>query len=394
MTQLQVADRVREMTASPTASLNALTTEMRAAGHDIIGMGTGELDFDTPEHIKDAAKAAIDQGFTKYTAVDGIPELKQAIVAKLGRENSLHYEVSQVLVSCGCKQSIYNLVQATINDGDEVLVPAPYWVSYPEMVKLAGGTPVIVSSGIEQGFKLGPEQLQDAITEKTRLLFLNSPCNPTGAYYSVNELKALADVLRAHPKVMIASDDIYEHMLWEEASFANILNVCPELHERTFVLNGVSKAYAMTGWRIGYAAGPESVIKKMKAIQSQSTSNPTTIAQYAALAALQGDQSFVEQVVTVLKQRHDFVCSRLAEMASVSYVPSKGTFYIFANVQRAMEGLGVTTDVALSEILMEKANVAVVPGSAFGAPGHIRLSFATSMENLGIAMARLTPIFS
>ncbi|MGB5736819.1 MAG: pyridoxal phosphate-dependent aminotransferase [Thiohalocapsa sp.] len=389
MTQLQVADRVREMAASPTSSLNARTAEMRAAGHDIIGMGTGELDFDTPAHIKDAAKAALDQGFTKYTAVDGIPELKSAIVSKLDRENALRYHLSQVLVSCGCKQAIYNLVQATINEGDEVLVPAPYWVSYPEMVKLAGGTPVILNSGIDQGFKLHPEQLQDSITDKTRLLFLNSPCNPTGAYYSLSELEALADVLRAYPQVVIASDDIYEHMLWGEETFVNILNACPELYERTFVLNGVSKAYAMTGWRIGFAAGPEPVIKKMKAIQSQSTSNPTTIAQYAALAALQGDQSFVKEVVTVLQERHDFVCSRLAKMTGVRFVPSEGTFYIFADVQEAMERLGVTTDVAIGELLIEKAQVAVVPGSAFGAPGHIRLSFATSMENLDIAMTRL-----
>ncbi len=394
MTQLQLADRVREMTASPTASLNARTTEMRAAGQDIIGMGTGELDFDTPAHIKDAAKAAIDRGLTKYTAVDGIPELKRAIVAKLDRENGLHYEVSQILVSCGCKQAIYNLVQATINDGDEVLVPAPYWVSYPEMVKLAGGIPVIVSADIEQGFKLRPEQLQGAITDKTKLLLLNSPCNPTGAYYSLHELEALADVLRANPQVMIASDDIYEHMLWGSEPFVNILNACPELHERTFILNGVSKAYAMTGWRIGFAAGPEQVIKKMKAIQSQSTSNPTSIAQYAALAALQGDQSFVREVVTVLKQRHDCVLGRLARMTGVRCVPSSGTFYIFADVHRTMERLGVATDVALSELLIEKANVAVVPGSAFGAPGHIRLSFATSMENLETAMTRLAATLS
>jgi aspartate aminotransferase len=389
MTQLQIADRVSEMAASPTAALNARTTEMRAAGHDIIGMGTGELDFDTPSHIKEAAKAAIDQGFTKYTAVDGIPELKAAIVEKLARENALHYRASQVLVSCGCKQAIYNLVQATINDGDEVLFPAPYWVSYPEMVKLAGGIPVVVSTGIEQGFKLSAEQLQEAISAKTRLLILNSPSNPTGAYYSRGELQALAEVLLEHPQVMIASDDIYEHMLWGEEPFANLINVCPELYERSFVLNGVSKAYAMTGWRIGFAAGPESIIKKMKAIQSQSTSNPTTIAQYAALAALQGDQSFVKEVVGVLQQRQQFVCSRLEKMADISFAPSVGTFYIFADVRRAMGRLGVSTDVELSELLIEKARIAVVPGSVFGAPGHVRISFATSMENLEQAMTRL-----
>ncbi|NBC46942.1 MAG: aminotransferase class I/II-fold pyridoxal phosphate-dependent enzyme [Gammaproteobacteria bacterium] len=392
MTELQLAQRVRDVDASPTASLNARTAELRAAGHEIIGMGTGELDFDTPAHIKAAAKAAIDQGLTRYTAVDGIPELKKAIVAKLDRENGLQYETSQILVSCGCKQALYNLVQAAINEGDEVIVPAPYWVSYPEMVKLAGGTPVIVSAGIEEGFKLRPERLQAAITDKTRLLFVNSPCNPTGAVYSLQELKDLGDVIRANPKVMVASDDIYEHLLWGEDSFANIINACPELYERTFVLNGVSKAYAMTGWRIGFAAGPERLIKKMKAIQSQSTSNPTSIAQYAALAALEGDQSFPAHAVDVLKQRHDFVYHRLEQIEAVRCLPSQGTFYLFADVRDMMKRLGATTDIELSELLIERAGVAVVPGSAFGAPGHVRISFATNMEDLDKAMTGLAEV--
>lgn len=394
MIQPQFADRVRDITASPTASLAARTAELRAAGHDIIGMGTGELDFDTPAHIKEAAKAAIDQGFTKYTAVDGIPELKRAIIAKLDRENALQYQMSQVLVSCGCKQAIYNLVQAVINDGDEVIIPAPYWVTYPEMVKLAGGVPVVVDAGIDQGFKISPEQLQRAITAKTRLLVMNSPCNPTGAYYSMAELKALAEVVRAHDNLMLASDDIYEHMLWGQGSFANMINACPELYDRALVLNGVSKAYAMTGWRIGFAAGPEQVIKKMKAIQSQSTSNPTSIAQHAALAALQGDQSFIREVVAVLKQRHDFVYGRLAKMEAVRCVPSQGTFYIFADIHEVLDRLGGATDVELSELLIEEARVAVVPGSAFGAPGHLRISFATSMDNLESAMARLAKVMT
>jgi len=394
MTELQLAQRVRDIDASPTASLNARTAELRAAGQEIIGMGTGELDFDTPAHIKAAAKAAIDRGLTRYTAVDGIQELKKAIVAKLDRENGLQYETSQVLVSCGCKQSLYNLVQAAINDGDEVIVPAPYWVSYPEMVKLAGGIPVIVNAGIEEGFKLRPDRLQAAITEKTRLLFINSPCNPTGAVYSLQELKELGDVIRAHPKVMVASDDIYEHLLWGEASFSNIINACPELYERTFVLNGVSKAYAMTGWRIGFAAGPDPVIKKMSAIQSQSTSNPTSIAQYAALAALEGDQSFPAHAVNVLTQRHDFVYRRLDQMEGVRCLPSQGTFYIFADVREMMKKLGAPTDIALSELLIERAKVAVVPGSAFGAPGHVRISFATSMEDLDKAMTSIAEVSS
>jgi len=389
MTELQIADRVLEMTPSSTSSLNARTAELRAAGHDIIGMGTGELDFDTPAHIKEAAKAAIDQGFTRYTAVDGIPELKRAIIAKLDRENALQYEMSQVMVSCGCKQTLYNLVQAVINDGDEVIIPAPYWVSYPDIVKLAGGVPVIVSAGIDQGFKIRPEQLEQAITEKTRFIFINSPSNPTGAHYSPVELSELAQVLLKHDKIIVASDDIYEHMLWEGGPFKNIINVCPELYARTFVLNGVSKAYAMTGWRIGFAAGPEQLIKKMKTIQSQSTSNPTSIAQYAAIAALEGDQSFPREVVTILKQRHDFVFGALSEMAGVRCLPSQGTFYLFADVGEVMAKMGIDDDVQFSEYLIENARVAVVPGSAFGAPGHVRISFATSMENLEKAMERM-----
>jgi aspartate aminotransferase len=389
MTELQIADRVLEMTPSSTSSLNARTAELRAAGHDIIGMGTGELDFDTPAHIKEAAKAAIDKGFTKYTPVDGIPELKQAIIAKLDRENALQYDMPQVMVSCGCKQTLYNLVQSVINDGDEVIVPAPYWVSYPDIVKLAGGVPVIVSAGIGQGFKIRPEQLERAITEKTRLLFINSPSNPTGAHYSPDELSELAEVLLKYDKVIVASDDIYEHMLWEGGPFKNIINACPGLYDRTFVLNGVSKAYAMTGWRIGFAAGPQQLIKKMKTIQSQSTSNPTSIAQHAAIAALEGDQSFTREVVGILKQRHDFVFGALSEMAGVRCLRSQGTFYLFADVAGVMSSMGIDDDVQFSEYLIDHARVAVVPGSAFGAPGHVRISFATSMENLQKAMDRM-----
>ncbi len=389
MTELQVADRVLDMTPSPTSSLNARTAELRASGCDIIGMGTGELDFDTPQHIKEAAKAAIDQGFTKYTAVDGIPELKRAIIEKLYRENSLRYEAPQVLVSCGCKQALYNLVQSAINPGDEVIIPGPYWVSYPDMVRLAGGIPVVVSAGIDDGFKIRPEQLDRAVSEKTRLLFMNSPSNPTGAHYSPEELSNLADVLLQHDHIIVASDDIYEHMLWEGKPFKNIINVCPNLYDRTFILNGVSKAYAMTGWRIGFAAGPEQLIRKMKTIQSQSTSNPSSIAQYAATAALDGDQSFTENVVTILKQRHDFVFAALSEIPGVRCLPSQGTFYLFADVHEAMLEKGIDDDIQFSEYLIENARVAVVPGSAFGAPGHIRLSFATSMESLEAAMTRI-----
>ena len=389
MTVLQIADRVLDMTPSPTSSLSARTAELRAAGQDIIGMGTGELDFDTPGHIKAAAKAAMDRGLTKYTAVDGVPELKQAIIAKLARENGLRYELPQVMASCGCKQTLYNLVQATINQGDEVIIPGPYWVSYPDIVRLAGGVPVVVSAGIEQGFKIFPDQLARVITEKTRLIFMNSPSNPTGAYYSPEELAGLADVLLKHERIVVASDDIYEHMLWEGGPFKNMINVCPDLYDRTFVLNGVSKAYAMTGWRIGFAAGPQQVIQKMKTIQSQSTSNPTSISQYAAIAALGGDQSFTREVVKILKERHDYVFGALSKMSGVRSRPSQGTFYQFADVREAMAGMGIEDDVQFSEYLIDNARVAVVPGSAFGAPGHIRLSFATSMDNLEKAMERI-----
>jgi aspartate aminotransferase len=389
MTSLPIADRVLSMSPSPTSSLGARTAELRAAGHDIIGMGTGELDFDTPEHIKRAAKDAIDKGYTKYTAVDGIPELKRAVVDKLSRENQLEYETTQVLIACGCKQTLYNLAQAVLNDGDEAIIPAPYWVSYPDIVRLAGGKPVIVHADIQQGFKITPEQLEGAITDKTRLVFINSPSNPTGVHYAPEELSALARVLAGHPKVVVATDDIYEHMLWEGTPFKNIVNLCPELYDRTFVLNGVSKAYAMTGWRIGYAAGPAQLIQKMKTIQSQSTSNPASISQYAALAALEGDQSFTKEVVKILKERHDFVHASLKEMPGVECRPCQGTFYIFPRVQEAMSRLRIETDLQFSEFLIEQAKVAVVPGSAFGAPGYVRISFATGMENLKRAMSRL-----
>ncbi len=391
---LQIAERVRPMTPSSTSSLAARTIELRAAGQDIIGMGAGELDFDTPDHIKQAAKEAIDKGYTKYTAVDGMPELKQAVVNKFSRENKLEYSMNQVIVSTGCKQTLYNLAQAVLNEGDEVIIPAPYWVSYPDIVKLAGGNPVFIHADIEQGFKITPKQLKAAITEKTRLIFINSPSNPAGVHYTPEELAGLGAVLEQHPKIIVATDDIYEHMLWEGTPFKNILNVCPALYERGVILNGVSKAYSMTGWRIGYAAGPELLIQKMKTIQSQSTSNPSSISQYAALAAIEGDQSFIEKVVKTLKQRHDYVYSALQEIDGVKCIPGQGTFYILPNVQEAMSRLGIQTDVQLSEYLIEKANVAVVPGSAFGATGYIRISFATSMEILEEAMHRLHKVLA
>ena len=386
---LQIAGRVQAIKPSPTLAVTARAAELRAAGHDIIGLGAGEPDFDTPQHVKQAGIDAINQGYTRYTPVDGIPALKQAVIKKFARDNQLEYGMKQVLVSCGGKQSFYNLAQALLNDGDEVIIPAPYWVSYPDMVKLAGGKPVIVSADIQQGFKITPKQLEAAMTEKTRLFVINSPSNPTGVHYTPEELAKLGAVLGNYPKVIVATDDMYEHILWEGAPFKNILNMCPNLYDRTFVLNGVSKAYAMTGWRIGYAAGPEQLIQKMKTIQSQSTSNPTSIAQYAALTALEGDQSFIGSMVTTFKERHDFVLKSLLEIDGVKCQPCQGTFYIFPSLQGVMDRLGIKTDVELSEFLIEKAKVAVVPGSAFGASGYVRISFATSRENLEKAMERL-----
>ena len=391
---LQLSQRVQAIKPSPTLAVTARAAEMRAAGHDIIGLGAGEPDFDTPQHIKDAAVEALKSGYTKYTAVDGTPGLKQAIVDKFARENQLTYNLKQILVSCGGKHSFYNLAQAILNPGDEVIIPAPYWVSYPDMALLAGAVPVILGAGIQQNFKITPKQLEAAITDKTRLFVINSPSNPTGVNYSDEELAALSKVLEDHPKVVIATDDMYEHILWEGDQFRNILNMTPSLYDRTMVLNGVSKAYAMTGWRIGYAAGPESIIQAMKKIQSQSTSNPTSIAQYGAKAALEGDQSFVIESKKVFKERHDFVLDALNKLEGVQSVACQGTFYIFPDMSGAMEKLGIKTDIELGEYLIEKAGVALVPGSAFGAPGYMRISFATSMENLQNAMDRLAKVFN
>lgn len=386
---LQLSQRVQAIKPSPTLAVTARAAELKAAGHDIIGLGAGEPDFDTPRHIKEAAIEALNKGYTKYTPVDGIPALKQAIVAKLMRENHLEYQTKQVIVSCGGKQALYNFAQALLNVGDEVIIPAPYWVSYPDIAMLAGGQPVIIYAGIEQGFKITPQQLEAAITEKTRLLFFNSPSNPTGVHYTDQELLALGRVLKKYPHIVIATDDIYEHILWEGKPFKNIINLCPELYERTVVFNALSKTYAMTGWRMGYAAGPSALIQTMNTIQSQSTSNPTSFAQYGALAALNGDQSFIQEMITAFKKRHDFVLDSLLKLKGVKCLPCQGTFYIFPSFQGTLEHLGIKDDIQLGEFFIEKAKVAMVPGSAFGAPGYMRISFATSMENLQKAMERL-----
>ncbi len=363
---------------------------MRAAGRDIIGLGAGEPDFDTPEHIKAAAVKALANGFTKYTAVDGIPSLKKAIIDKFKKDNGLEYQSKQVLVSCGGKQSSFNLTQALLNPGDEVIIPAPFWVSYPDMVLLADGVPVIIDTTQAQQFKITPEQLRGAITPKTRLIFINSPSNPSGIAYSLDELKALGDVLKEFPNIIIATDDMYEHILWKQGTFVNILNAHPDLYDRTVVMNGVSKAYSMTGWRIGYAAGPADLIEAMCTVQSQSTSNPTSISQVAAETALTGDQGFINNMCVEFKKRHDYVVSELNKIDGVDCMETDGTFYVFPNVEKLLARLdGIDDDLAFSEYLIEKAGVALVPGSAFGTPGHIRISIATSMANLENALERI-----
>ncbi len=390
-----LSDRVRSIKPSPTLAVTARAAAMRAAGKDIVGLGAGEPDFDTPEPIKQAAIRAIQAGFTKYTAVDGTAGLKQAIVAKFKRENGFDYTARQILVSCGGKQSFYNLAQALLNPGDEVIIPAPYWVSYPDMVLLAGATPVIVSAPQSQNFKITPEQLEAAITRNTRLFVINSPSNPSGMAYSAAELKALGEVLARHPEVVIATDDMYEHILWDAGHFVNILNANPALYERTMVLNGVSKAYSMTGWRIGYAAGPEWLIEAMTNIQSQSTSNPTSISQVAAEEALNGDQGFIGDMLKAFRERHDYVVSAMNAIPDIDCLATDGTFYVFPDASAVIARLpGITDDLGLAEFLIEQAGVAVVPGSAFGAPGHIRLSIATSMANLEKAVGRMAAALS
>jgi len=387
---IKPSQRANSIKPSPTLAVTAKAAQLRAEGRDIIGLGAGEPDFDTPEHIKEAAIKALGEGFTKYTAVGGTPGLIQAIIKKFKKENRLKYSADQILVSCGCKHSLYNLMQALLNPGDEVIIPAPYWVSYPDMAKLAGAETVIIKTNAEGNLKISPEQLQAAITNKTRLLILNSPSNPTGVCYTKGELAALGKVLMNHPDIIIATDDIYEHILWGQKSFKNIVNVCPELYERTVVLNGVSKAYSMTGWRIGYVGGPASLINAMKKIQSQSTSNPTSIAQVAAQAALEGDQSYIKTSNKIFKERHDYVYEQLNKIEGIECHASEGTFYVFPNFQGVIDRMdNISNDIELAEYLLEEAEIAMVPGSAFGAPGYMRISFATSMENLEKAMERL-----
>ncbi len=389
---LPLARRVQRVKPSPTLAVTARAARLKAQGKDVIGLGAGEPDFDTPAHIGQAGIDAIRNGFTRYTNVDGIDELKDAIIAKFERDNGLSYERAQILVSSGAKQTLYNLCMAVLDPGDEAIIPAPYWVSYPDMVLLADGLPVMPLAGMSQGYKITPRQLAAAVTPKTRLMLLNSPCNPTGAAYTRAELRALGEVLLEHPRIVIGTDDMYEKIYWEPEPFCSLVSAVPELYHRTVTINGVSKAYAMTGWRIGYCGGPKEIITAMSTIQGQSTSNASSIAQKAAVTALNGDQSCVARMNEAFKARRDFVVRALNALPGVSCLPGAGTFYAFAEVSRAMTALGCRDDAEFSELLLNEAGVAVVPGSGFGAPGHIRLSFACSMETLEKALDRMARV--
>ena len=391
-----IARRLAAIKPSPTLAVSAKAARLKAEGKDVIAMGAGEPDFDTPQHIKDAAIAAMNRGLTKYTPAGGTPSLKKAIAAKFKRENGLDYTEKQILVSCGGKQTSFNLCMALLNSGDEAIVPAPFWVSYPDMAMMADAKAVFVPAGIEQGFKITPQQLERAITPRSRLIWINSPSNPTGAVYTADELRALGAVLRKHPNIVIASDDMYEHILLDGSKFVNILNVCPDLYNQTVTMNGVSKAYSMTGWRIGYCGGPQELIEAMENVQSHSTSNPTSISQYAAEAALDGDQSVIDPMVAAFKERGRFVAEGLNRIPGVKCLNPAGAFYAFPDCREAIRNLhaagrlSAPTDVALCDYLLsqEKA-VAAVPGSAFGAEGYLRISFATSMENIRKAVERM-----
>jgi aspartate aminotransferase len=389
---LSVSRRVQRVKPSPTLAVTARAARLKAEGKDVIGLGAGEPDFDTPTHVAQAGIDAIKNGFTRYTNVEGVNELKDAVIAKFERDNGIRYERSQILISSGAKQTIYNLCMAVLDPGDECIIPAPYWVSYPDMVLLADGLPVMPFAGASSGFKITPRQLAAAITPKTRLVLLNSPCNPTGAAYTKAELRALGDVLLQHPRILIGTDDMYEKIYWAPEPFHSLLTVVPELYGRTITINGCSKAYAMTGWRLGYCGGPKEIITAMGTIQGQSTSNASSISQKAAIAALSGDQECVAKMNEAFKARHDFIVAGLNSLPGVSCLAGAGTFYAFADVSKAMAAHGCRDDNEFAELLLNEGGVAVVPGSGFGAPGHMRLSFACSMQTLEKALDRMRKV--
>jgi aspartate aminotransferase len=389
-----LAKRVKKIKPSPTLAVSAKIKAMKAQGIDVVGFGAGEPDFDTPDNIKAKAIEAINAGFTKYCPVEGIPELKEAIVEKIKKELGLEYKTSEVIVSCGAKHSIYNALMSLVDEGDEVLIPAPYWVSYPDMVLLCGGKPKIIKTKEVEGFKLDPDKLKRAITPKTKVLILNSPSNPAGVTYTKEELEDIANVLLKHKKVFIISDDIYEKLIYDGLKFSNIVQACPELKERTIIVNGVSKTYSMTGWRIGYALGPKPVIDAMINIQSQSTSNPTSISMKAAVEALKGPQEAVENMRREFEERRNIIVEGLNAIEGVKCLKPKGAFYVFPNIsstfgKKSPSKKLINNSLSFSEALLEEAKVGVVPGAEFGAEGYIRLSYATSRENIKKGLERI-----
>ena len=384
-----VSERMSRVMPSATSAMMGLAAELREAGRDVISLGAGEPDFDTPDHIKSAAVAAIQGGETKYTPIDGTSHIKAAIQRKFERDNQLRYATDQILVSVGAKHTLFNACMGILSQGDEAIIPAPYWVSYPDMVRIAEGVPVVIETGIEDGFKVTPEKLASAITDKTRLLFLNSPSNPTGSCYTHDELIALGAVLEKHPDVIVLADDIYEHIHWAHEPFCSLATACPALYDQVVTVNGVSKSYAMTGWRIGYAGGPRDVIKAMKTIQSQITSNPCSISQVAAAAALDGDQSCIGEMLKAYKARSDYVVGALNEIPGFECREGEGAFYAFPKVTQAMAARGLETDADLVKLVLERGDVVMVPGTPFGAPGYLRISFACSLEHLKDAIGRI-----
>ena len=386
---LSVSERMSRVMPSATSAVLGLAAELREAGRDVISLGAGEPDFDTPDHIKAAAIQAIHDGHTKYTAIDGTSQLKAAIQRKFERDNQLSYSPEQILVSVGAKHTLFNACMGVLSSGDEAIIPAPYWVSYPDMVRVAEGTPVIIETGIEDDFKITPEKLAGAITAKTRMLFLTSPSNPTGSCYTRSELEALGEVLVKHPQIVVLADDIYEHIHWADEPFCSIATACPDLYGQVVTINGVSKCYAMTGWRIGYAGGPPEVIKAMKTIQSQITSNPCSVSQVAATAALDGDQSCMAEMLKAYKARSDYLVGALNDIPGFECREGEGAFYAFPKVTGAMAAKGLKTDAELVQRVLEHGDVVMVPGTPFGAPGYVRLSFACSIEALEKAVDRI-----
>jgi len=387
---MKLSNRIKNTKTSATIAMSMKARELISQGKDIIALSAGEPDFDTPQYIKDAAIKSINSGNTKYTPVDGMVSLKKSIIKKFKNENNLDYELDQILVSTGCKQSIYNLCQATLNSGDEVIIPSPYWVSYPEIVKLSDATPKFVNTTSENDYKITGEMLERNISDKTRMILINSPSNPSGFIYTENDLRDIGNILKNYPNIIIASDDIYEHIIFNNKKFTNILNVCPNLYDQTVVLNGVSKAYAMTGWRIGYAAGNKKIIGAMKKIQSQSTSCTCSIAQAAAKSALDNSKNEVDKMVKEYQNRSDYLYKELNKIQGIKYKKPDGSFYAFIDVNGLINKLeNINDDFDLAEYFLNEANVALVPGSAFGSPNHVRISYATSLSNLTEAVKRI-----